>query len=130
MSSDRWCVLVVYQYRLCGVEAFGLHFTLTPSLSSLSFLFFPPLFLHFSVSLSVPLSLLVRSYHIRLSKFDTAEAKAQEASAVVAERARILRSGGNAAKVTNRAARLVADLEALIQQLDQELTESANSYLM
>ena len=66
----------------------------------------------------------------RLTKFDSAEAKVQEARAVVSERARILRSGGNASKVSNKAARLVAAAEGIVEQLDAELAQSANSYLM
>merc|ERR1719345_73363 len=65
-----------------------------------------------------------------LTKFDNASNKADDAQGAINERARTLRAGQTASKVTSKARRLINELKVALAGLESDLREAGNKNLI
>jgi len=65
-----------------------------------------------------------------LTKFDNASNKADDAQGAINERARTLRAGETASKVTSKARRLINELKVALSGLENDLREAGNKSLI
>ena len=66
----------------------------------------------------------------RLQAFDNASSKADDAQGAINERARILRAGQSASKVTSNCGRFLKELKLQLANLEAELREAGNKSLI